>query len=98
MQASFLTVSWWVWGLLALIPAVLFAFVWPKKKVGPDTTAVRYFWLRWGHSLVWLLLSVSFLLRSLPGTAASVLPNLLALAALAVYLGFVGAATAKVDR
>jgi len=59
MQTFTPNISWLVWCLLALTLAVVFAFVWPKSRAGGHITAVQFFLLHWGHSLVWPLLSLS---------------------------------------
>jgi type VI protein secretion system component VasK len=69
VSAKFLGVPFSVWGLLALGVALLFAFVWPKERVG-DAHGLRLVILRWAHTLVWLLLALSFFMR------ATNLPNL----------------------
>ena len=78
MLRGFLDLSWFLWAALALIVAVVYAFLWSHKSVVP-TTGFRFLVLRWGHALVWILLVISFLWRglspSLNGAA-----NLIALA------------------
>lgn len=98
MQTFTLNISWLVWSLLALLVAGVFAVVWPKSRAEGQVTAVQFFLLRWGHSLVWLSLSLSFLLRSQAAFAGSGLPDLLALAALPLYVGFLGVLVVKAVR
>jgi len=89
MNASgFLGLSYLIWALLCLAIAAVFGFVWPQKKAHKDTAPVRYFILRWFHALVWLLLAVGLAIRGLTGSG---LGNPVALAALPVYLVFLGA-------
>jgi len=61
-----------------LLIAVVYSFVWPHKAA-LGASGFRFFILRWGHALTWLLLAVNFVLRgispSLTGYA-----NLIALA------------------
>lgn len=86
MIKGFLNLPWFAWAVLALLVAVVYTFVWPQKAA---TVAVgfRFFIVRWGHALVWVLLAVNFALRgispSLNGTA-----NLIALVGGIVYLLF----------
>ena len=52
--------------------AIVYSFVWPHKAV-IVSTGFRFFVIRWGHALTWLLIALNFLLRgispSLNGTA-----------------------------
>ena len=86
MIKGFLNLPWFAWAGLALVVAVIYAFVWPHKAV-TDTAGFRFFILRWGHALVWILLTINFILRglspSLNGAA-----NLVAAVSGLVYLLF----------
>ena len=62
MIKGFLNIPYFAWTVLALIVAGIFAYVWPHKAVAV-TSGLRYFVVRWGHSLTWFLLAVSFALR-----------------------------------
>ena len=64
MIKGFLNLPWFVWAGLALVVAVIYAFVWPQKAASV-ATGFRFFILRWGHALTWILLAVNFLLRGL---------------------------------
>jgi hypothetical protein len=83
---GFLNLPWFLWAVLTLVVAVVYLFVWPHKNV-TLTTGFRFFILRWGHMLTWLLLAINFLLRgfspSLNGVA-----NLIALAGGLMYVLF----------
>ncbi len=81
MNTGWFNLPWWVWGVLCLAVALIYTFVWPQSKVMPDVVAWRYFILRWGHALVWVILATSFFVRGAIGGAA----NLVALAGLVVY-------------
>ncbi|MCC6299478.1 MAG: hypothetical protein IT314_09270 [Anaerolineales bacterium] len=86
MIKGFLSLPWFVWAALALILAIVWIYVGPHTKI-PAASGFRYFIIRWGHSLTWLLLAVSFFLRginpSLNGAA-----NLIAAAGGISYLMF----------
>ena len=86
MIPGFLNIPWFAWAGLSLLVAIIYSFVWPKKAV-TETTGLRYFVVRWGHALVWILLAVNFLLRglspSLNGAADAV-----ALVGAAMYVAF----------
>ncbi len=81
MDTSFLGVPWFVWGLLCLAS-------W--KTSGQGERRLQYLILRWYHALVWVLLAVSFFLRSGKVLGGSATANVLALLALGVYLIFMG--------
>jgi hypothetical protein len=90
MIKGFLNLPWFVWAGLAMVVAVVYSFVWPQKAV-IDATGFRFFILRWGHALAWILLAINFLLRgispSLNGAA-----SVIALAGGLMYILFMGMA------
>jgi len=59
MIKGFLNIPYFVWTVVALIVAGLVVSFWPHK-VATETAGFRYFVIRWGHALAWLLLAVSF--------------------------------------
>jgi len=86
MLKGFLNVPWLLWAGLALIIAVIYSFVWPHKAV-TATTGLRFFVLRWGHALTWILLAINFVLRGIdPGLNGGA--NIVALAGGLMYLLF----------
>ena len=87
MERGFFGVPWALWGLAALALAAVWTVVWPADRA-VGAVGLRFLLLRWGHAAVWLLLALSFFVR---GMGAAGPANLLALAALAVYLAFLGA-------
>lgn len=64
MIKGFLNLPWFVWAALALVVATVYAFVWPQKAAGA-VTGFRFFIIRWGHTLTWVLLAINFLLRGI---------------------------------
>jgi hypothetical protein len=86
MIKGFLNIPYFAWTVLALVVAVIFVYIGPHNKL-IATPGFRYFIIRWGHALTWVLLAVSFFLRgispSLNGAA-----NLIAAAGGLVYLLF----------
>ena len=62
MIKGFLNIPYFIWTALALGIAGIFVHVYPHKAV-TVTTGFRYFVVRWGHALTWILLAVSFFLR-----------------------------------
>jgi hypothetical protein len=90
LQTNFLGLPLLAWGLLCLALAVLWAFVWPvERAVG--ASGLRLAMVRWGHSLVWLLLALMCFLRGSGNPAAAGWGNIAGLASLAVYLAFLAA-------
>jgi len=79
MIKGFLNLPWFLWAVLALIVAVIYSFVWPHKAV-ETATGFRFFILRWGHALTWILLAVNFVLRGIN-------PNLNGVANIIALLG-----------
>lgn len=87
MIKGFLNLPWFAWAALALVVAVVYSFVWPQKALTSGSD-FRFFIIRWGHALTWLLLAINFVLRgispSLNGAA-----NLIALAGAGMYILFI---------
>jgi len=79
MIKGFLNLPWFLWAALALIIAVIYSFVWPHKAV-EAATGFRFFILRWGHALTWVLLAINFALRGIN-------PNLNGVANIIALLG-----------
>ena len=86
MIKGFLNLPWFLWAGIALIIAVIYTFVWPHKEVA-NATGFRFFVLRWGHALTWLLLTINFLLRGIDPSLNG-LASLIALAGGLMYLLF----------
>ena len=86
MIKGFLNIPYFAWSVLALILAVIWIYVWPHQTV-TATTGFRYFAIRWGHALTWLLLAVSFFLRGI-SPSFNGMANLIALMGGIVYLLF----------
>jgi hypothetical protein len=84
MIKGFLNLPWFLWAGIALIIAVIYTFVWPHKAA-TDTTGFRFFILRWGHALTWILLTINFLLRGIDPNFNGI-ANLIALAGGLMYL------------
>lgn len=49
--------------LFSLIIAIIFIVIVPNEDKVNQSSGVMYFILRWAHSLCWIFLSLSFLLR-----------------------------------
>jgi hypothetical protein len=86
MIKGFLNLPWFVWAGLALIVAVTYSFVWPQRA-GTAAFGFRFFILRWGHALTWVLLIINFLLRGISPSLNGV-ANILALAGGIMYILF----------
>ncbi len=84
MTTIWLGLPLYVWSIIALTIAVMYLFVYPRKQITPTTAPLKRLLLRWGHALVWILMSISFVVRG----SNVVVANMLALAALGMYLGF----------
>lgn len=87
MIKGFLDLPYFVWAVVALVIAIIFAFIWPQKAV-TTTMGFRYFIIRWGHSLTWVLLAVSFFLRGI-NPSLNGIANLIAAAGGITYLTFI---------
>jgi hypothetical protein len=58
MTANFLGLPLPLWGVICLLIAVVWVFVWPQDRAYPEQK-VRYFIIRWFHALVWLFLAMA---------------------------------------
>ncbi|MFN8402733.1 MAG: hypothetical protein U0V48_04155 [Anaerolineales bacterium] len=86
MIQGFLNLPYFAWTAIALVIAVIFVFIWPHKAV-TTTTGFRYFVIRWGHALTWVLLAVNFALRGIDPSLNDA-ANLIAAAGGVTYLLF----------
>lgn len=84
-KGMFGVIPWWVCGVVALALTVLWAVVWPSEASGSN--GFRYLVVRWGHSLVWVLLGASFFVRMGPSGVQGLAEGL-AVAGGACYLAF----------
>lgn len=87
MIKGFLNLPWLLWAGIAFIIAVIYTFVWPHKAAA-EAEGFRFFILRWGHALVWILLTINLLLRGVDPSYDSV-ANWLGLVAGLIYILFV---------
>ena len=72
------------WGGLALLVALVFTVVIPNKEAVLGTSGLRFFILRWFHSLTWIALAGAAFFRAAGGSAA--IAKQIAFAALPLYL------------
>jgi hypothetical protein len=78
------------WGAICLALALVWAFVYPAAPAA-NAAGLRLFLIRWGHALVWALLAAMCLLRATGQPALVRAAGPVGLAALLVYLSFLGA-------
>lgn len=79
-----------VWAAACAVLALIYCFVWPRRRATGLRRGLRYLVLRWFHSLVWVLLGVSLALHALPDEEGTVrqVAKLLAVLALVTYCAF----------
>ena len=82
-----LNIPYFAWTVVALVIAGVFVYIWPHKAVTASSAGFRYFIIRWGHSLTWVLLALSFFLRGM-GPALNGGSSFFALAGGLMYLLF----------
>lgn len=87
MIRGFLNLPWFLWAVLALIVAVIYSFIWPQKAA-VMATGFRFFILRWGHTLTWILLAINFFLRGF-STSLNGMANAIALVGALTYVLFI---------
>lgn len=66
MNSGFLNIPWAIWGIVALVIAGIFAVFVPRREKVYQLRGMTFIIARWFHSLVWLLLSLSFFIRDIP--------------------------------
>ncbi|MBA3748305.1 MAG: hypothetical protein H0W96_12565 [Solirubrobacterales bacterium] len=86
MAAGFIGVSWLAWAGVAAVAALLFTVIQIPKQT-PHTTGLTHFVLRWAHSITWLLLALSFLIRGLAPDLTT-LADAVGLMGLGAYIAF----------
>jgi hypothetical protein len=84
---TFLGMPLSLYGVPCLLLAFAFMLIWPYKKA-PQHGWRRYV-LRWGHSLVWLLLGLAAFAGGTLGPNGAALARGLALGGLLIYIIFV---------
>lgn len=90
MGTTFFGISWYLWGGLCLVIALIYTALWPRPRKGTQRPFWRHVVLRWFHALVWLLLALACFARPLLPTGALWLSNMLAVLALLAYVTFIG--------
>jgi hypothetical protein len=76
-----------IWGIVCLVVAVIWVFVWPSnKRVAPN--GLPHFILRWFHALVWLFLATAAFIAGFDILGGANTAQLVALLALLTYLVF----------
>ena len=86
MTEGFVGVSWFVWAGLAAALAAMFTVIQIPKQTA-QTTGLTHIVLRWSHSVTWVLLALSFLLRGAAPRLWS-LADVIGLAGLGSYIAF----------
>ena len=86
MTTGFLNIPFPVWGVGALVIAGIFAVFVPRAEKVNALQGMRFVIVRWFHSLVWLLLALSFSLRAVQNETLNGLANPVAALAGLTYL------------
>lgn len=84
---------WLLAAVVALIIAGVFAVFVPRANQVNATEGLTFLIVRWGHSLVWVLLALSFLIRAFDLKPLLPLANPLAMLGGLTYLLFIGTFT-----
>jgi len=86
MITGWLNLPWYFWAGVALVIAVIYTYIWPRKVI-TSTTGIRYIIIRWGHAVTWILLSLNFIFRGI-NPSLDTAANLIALTGGVIYLLF----------
>ena len=76
-----------IWGIVCLVVAVIWVFVWPSNK-RVEANSLSYFILRWFHALVWLFLAAAAFIAGFDSLGGVHTARFVALVALLTYLVF----------
>lgn len=87
MSERFLGVPLLFWGLACLVVAAIWVMVWPAEQAA-GAAGLRFFLIRWGHAITWVLLALMCFLRAAGSPAALAWAQPVGPAALFVYLAF----------
>jgi hypothetical protein len=85
---GFLNIPWWIWGSLALVIASIYAFYVPKAESVYATRGFQFVVVRWFHSLVWIILALSFFMRAVEQKVVSDWANPVAMIGGILYVIF----------
>ena len=86
MTDPFIGVSWFAWAGAAAALAAAFTVIQIPKQT-PQTTGLTRLILRWFHSIAWLFLALSFLVRAVAADLSG-LADAIGLMGLAAYIAF----------
>lgn len=75
-----------IWSVVCLALSIVWVFVWPSKTT--VTAGLRFFILRWFHSIVWLLLAAAAFIAGFNILGAATAARQIALLSLITYLAF----------
>ena len=79
----FLGLLYYLWGIIGLVLAAVFAVIAPREQ--GDMSKPKYIIVRWFHSLVWILLAISFFLRGTANPTAITAADIVAISGGIVY-------------
>jgi hypothetical protein len=85
LEETFLGIPFLFWGIGCLVVAGVFAVAWPRQRI-IQPEGIQYFFVRWGHSLVWVFLGVSCFIRMLGSSGVADVVAFLALPTYATFL------------
>jgi hypothetical protein len=89
---SFMGFHYGLWAAASAVFAIVFYFKWPRPVNDINSRPLwRHLILRWGQSLVWVMIGVSFLLRlAFSAPYDDIAADGLALTAIIFYLVYLG--------
>jgi hypothetical protein len=87
MERGWLNLPYLAWAAICLAVALAWVFVWPAERA-TSADGLRFFFIRWGHALVWALLGAMCLMKASGVPALVSWSNPVGLAAVPVYLAF----------
>jgi hypothetical protein len=88
MRRGWLNVPFVVWAGICIAIAIVYVWIWPSESVSANTSALRFFFIRWGHSIAWVLLGLMCVMKATEHPHMQTWSSRVGLGALPFYIGF----------
>lgn len=94
---SFLGIHFGIWATISAVIAVVYYFVWPRPVNNINSRPLwRHIIIRWFHSLTWLFITISFVVRLAFGADGETAGDILVILGFIFYLVFI--VVSNIDR
>lgn len=94
---SFLGIHFGIWAAISAVITVVYYFVWPRPVNNINSRPLwRHIIIRWFHSLTWLLITISFIVRLVFSPGGETAGDILVIIGFIFYLVFI--VVSNIDR